>query len=297
MTQQILTPEVLQLIDMAREEDWGTGDITSRLLDFPQREGLFQLWIKQPGVVAGAPVFEEVFRRYDPSLKVEWHLDSVDGSFIEKAPAAIATIKGRSDMILAAERAALNFIQHLSGIATLTRRFVEAVAHTSARILDTRKTTPGWRKLEKYAVRMGGGHNHRMGLYDAVLIKDNHLAGIPDARLAGAVFNMLNRLSEIPHKPWYVEVEVTRLEQARELFNVVGIDVIMLDNFDLDEMQATVELRHQRGLKNKIELEASGGVTLEKVGEIAQTGVERISVGALTHSARAMDLSLESVEP
>jgi nicotinate-nucleotide pyrophosphorylase (carboxylating) len=197
--------------------------------------------------------------------------------------------------MLAAERTLLNFLQHLSGVATLTHRFVTAVAGTHAKIYDTRKTSPGLRTLDKYAVRCGGGHSHRTGLYDAVLIKDNHLAGIPPSRLAHTVSDMLGRIEALPRRPAFVEVECDTTEQFAELLKVVGLDVILLDNFELEGLQEAVKLRDDAGFRGKLELEASGGVTLENVRAVAGTGVERIAVGAITHSAPAFDLSLEAV--
>ena len=177
----------------------------------------------------------------------------------------------------------------------MTRRYVEAIAGSTARIYDTRKTTPGWRTLEKYAVRCGGGCNHRHGLYDAVLLKDNHLAGIPTAKLAAHLFDLLNRLDTAGPNPPFVEVEADSLEQVEELFRVVGINAVLLDNFTLEGLREAVALRDARGLRGKVELEASGGITLNSVRAVAETGVERISVGAITHGATAIDLALERV--
>ena len=179
-------------------------------------------------------------------------------------------------------------------MATLTGKFVSAVAGTHAKIYDTRKTTPGLRTLEKYAVRCGGGHNHRIGLYDAVLIKDNHLAGIPVNRLAHTVFEMLNRIETLPVRPAFVEVECDGLDQLSELVKVVGIDLILLDNFEVGDLRAAVQMRNDAGLRGKVELEASGGATLDTVRAIAQAGVERIAVGAITHSTPSLDLGLDA---
>ena len=176
-------------------------------------------------------------------------------------------------------------------------RFVKAVAGTDAGIYDTRKTLPGFRELDKYAVRCGGGHNHRAGLYDAVLIKDNHLAGIPSSRLAHAVMMMLSGVSRLPATPAFIEVECDNLEQFAELLKVVGIDGILLDNFSPADMRTAVEMRDRAGLRGKVQLEASGGVSLATVTDIARTGVERIAVGAITHSAPALDLGLDVVGP
>jgi nicotinate-nucleotide pyrophosphorylase (carboxylating) len=194
--------------------------------------------------------------------------------------------------MLAAERVLLNFLQRLCGVTAATRTYVRAVAGTGATICDTRKTIPGWRLLDKYAVRCGGGANHRAGLYDAVLIKDNHLTGIPDSRFSFAVFDMLNRLPVEP-KPEFVEVEAQSLAAFEQLLKVVGIHMILLDNFSIDDLRRAVELRAAEGLAAKVQLEASGGITLKNVRVVAETGVDRISVGAITHSAVAVDLCLE----
>ncbi len=218
--------------------------------------------------------------------------DAADGHHV--APGmSLGTIRGGWCAILSCERVLLNFVQRLSGVATLTRRFADAVQGTGSKVYDTRKTTPGWRDLEKYAVRCGGGLNHRQGLHDAILVKDNHLAGVPTERLAHHAFEILNQSIEQKLKPDFVEFEVDSLAQFEQLLKVVGIDVILLDNFSLDDLARAVEIRDQDGLSGKLALEASGGITLDTIRSIAETGVERISVGALTHSAVALDVSLE----
>ncbi len=283
------------LVELAKAEDLGTGDVTTRLMEDPRQPAVFRLVAKELGVFAGREVAPAVLSAYDPSIKIEWTSHAVDGGRMGQVPVHLAIVRGPLGAILSAERVMLNFLQRLSGVATLTSKFVDAVAGTTAQILDTRKTTPGWRKLEKYAVRCGGGHNHREGLYDAVLIKDNHLAGIEPEGLASAVFDMLNRLHDSGVQPAFVEVEADTLDQVEQLLKVVGIDVILLDNFSLDDLRRAVELRDGCGLSGKIALEASGGITLETVRAVAETGVERISVGALTHSAIALDISMERV--
>lgn len=283
------------LIEAAKREDLGGADLSTALMAEPDRQALFELVAKQPGVFAGAAIIERVALAYDASIHVTWVEGAGDGTSIAHLPQVLARLHGRLDSLLAAERVLLNFAQRLSGIATLTRRFVDAVAGTEARILDTRKTTPGLRWLERHAVRCGGGENHRDGLFDAVLLKDNHLEGIPTARLAGEVFQMLGRLSALPQPPRFIEVEARSPQQAAELFKVVGIDIVLLDNFAVEDMAAVVRLRNDLGLKGRVALEASGGVRLDTVRAIAMTGVECISVGALTHSAPALDLSLERV--
>jgi nicotinate-nucleotide pyrophosphorylase (carboxylating) len=186
----------------------------------------------------------------------------------------------------------LNFLQRLSGIATLTHRFVRRVEGTSARILDTRKTTPGWRALEKYAVAAGGGVNHRMGLFDGVLVKDNHLAGVATKDLARFLSGVVAR-GRAESARRFIEVEVDNLDQFREVLKVDGIDAVLLDNMDCPKMEQAVEMRNHAGKKGRLELEASGGVTLDTVRTIALTGVDRISVGALTHSPTALDIGMD----
>jgi len=303
----VLTP----LIAAARQEDLGHGDISTALLPDPDRAAAFELVARKPCVFAGREVTSAILAAYDPAVEIRWRDHAEDGAPIDNrqstiddhslhfAPVALATISGPLRSILAAERVFLNFLQRLCGIATATRAFVGAVAGTRAEVYDTRKTTPGWRSLEKYAVRCGGGRNHRKGLYDAVLIKDNHLHGVPIRRLASAVFEMLNRLPAMGAKPGgtspFVEIEAESLDQVEELFKVTGIDAILLDNFSVEHLRAAVRLRESYGLAGKIIFEASGGITLNHVRAVAETGVERISVGAITHSVPAVDLSLERV--
>ena len=265
------------LIDRALAEDIGPGDVTTQAIVPPEAEGRGEIVAKAHGVICGLPIAAAVFR-------------AVDGSIIftpmvrEGEPVGpgdvVAEVVGPLRGILIAERTALNFLTRLSGIATLTAAFVEAVAPYRAVILDTRKTTPGWRYLEKYAVRCGGGRNHRMGLYDMVLIKDNHIAAC--GSIAEAVRRVRAAGVEVP-----VEVEVRNLEELREALDL-GVDRILLDNFPVEEIAAAVRIAGGR-----VPLEASGGVTLDNVTEIAATGVDYISVGSLTHSAPALDLSLE----
>ncbi len=284
------------LAEIAGREDLDQrGDITTSLIDAEQ-PALFVLLAKQPGVFCGRAVAEPVLAVFDGGLSVSWLEGADDGAVLSGGRTELATVRGRLADILGAERTLLNFLQRTSGVATLTRRYVDAVAGTRARIYDTRKTIPGWRLLDKYAVRCGGGHNHRAGLYDAVLLKDNHLAGIETPQLAARVFEMLNRATGLDPQPAFVEVEAASLEQVRQLFRIVGIDVVLLDNFSLDELKAAVALRDSLGLAGKIELEASGGVALDTVRAVAETGVDRISVGALTHSAPALDLSLKRID-
>jgi nicotinate-nucleotide pyrophosphorylase (carboxylating) len=285
--------EVRQLIRLAKSEDFGSGDVTSSLLSDRESRAIFRVLLKEKAVICGREAAPAILAEYDPAISCVWENGLEDGTRVDSVPAGVATIRGTIGSVLAAERVLLNFLQRLCGVATMTRRFVDAVAGTGAGIFDTRKTTPGWRVLEKYAVRCGGGHNHRMGLFDAVLIKDNHLAGVETSKLAGRVFEMLNALDPEKPRPQFVAVEAQSVGQVEELLKVVGIDVIVLDNMALEDLGRAVRLRDDLGLRGKVELEASGGIRLENVRRVAETGVERISVGAITHGATAVDLSLE----
>lgn len=288
-------PLVHELIALAQREDLGGGDRTATLLSDGEERARFRLLAKQGCVFAGREIGGAIAERY--GVDVEWAPGAIDGRRITDVPTELGNVSGTLSNVLAGERVILNFLQRLCGVASLTRAFVDAVSGTGAVILDTRKTIPGWRLLDKYAVRCGGGCNHRQGLFDAVLIKDNHLSGVPTRRLAGHVFELLNRLAaEGGVRPAFVEVEATTVAQVEALLDVVGIDMILLDNFKRDDLRAAVGVRDERGLRGRIALEASGGVTLETVRAVAETRVERISVGALTHSAAAIDLSLERVE-
>lgn len=273
--------ETNQLIDLALQEDLQSrGDVTSQFLLHAGTEGEAVMIAKEEGRVAGLPVAEQVFRKIDSEISFQTNIE--DGRKVKQAE-QVAQIRGKVASILTAERTALNFLQRLSGIATLTAQFVEQTKGTHAKILDTRKTTPAWRHLEKYAVRMGGGYNHRMGLYDMILIKENHIAA------AGGITVAIRQARESLARESLdlaIEVEVTNLEQLGEALHG-DVSRIMLDNMTLAEMRQAVQL-----VDGKVELEASGGVSLDTVGEIAATGVDYISVGALTHSAKALDLSL-----
>jgi len=260
----------------ALAEDVGEGDVTTEATVGEDAVGTAELLLREPGVVCGLAVAEAVFRALDPELRFEWLVD--EGASVT-GETAVARVTGPERAILTGERTALNFLARLSGIATITRRYVDAVAGTGAAILDTRKTTPGLRALEKHAVVTGGGRNHRFGLDDGVLVKDNHL------RAAGSVATAVERLRATTPLP--VEVECDTLEQVSEAL-AAEADAILLDNMSLSELRAAVELARGRA-----RLEASGGVTLENVRAIAETGVDEISVGALTHSARSLDVSLE----
>ncbi|MCB9849715.1 MAG: carboxylating nicotinate-nucleotide diphosphorylase [Phycisphaerales bacterium] len=293
-----LTNQVRRLAEMAREEDVGRGDITAGLLGGSADGGAgeFHLVGREAGVFAGRDVAPIVLDVFGGGIELAWTEAGRDGAQISEPPTVLATLTGSVQSILTVERTFLNFLQRTSGIATHTRRFVDAVAGTNAEILDTRKTTPGWRHIEKYAVSCGGGRNHRMGLHDAILIKDNHLAGYPPERIAVAVYEMLNHAGEINPPPTFVEVEADTLAQAEQLFDVIGIDVILLDNFPLEDLRRAVELRDARKLRDKVKLEASGGITLDTVRAVAETGVDYISAGAITHSAIVLDLAFDRIE-
>jgi nicotinate-nucleotide pyrophosphorylase (carboxylating) len=265
-------------------EDIGQGDLTSRYFVPGDLQGAARIFSKEPAVAAGIDTAAEVFRRVDSSLSIR--IVTASGQPLSAGQTAIE-VSGSVRSILTAERVALNFLQRLSAIATLTRRFVDAVAGTSAVILDTRKTTPGLRLLEKAAVRAGGGQNHRFGLYDMVMVKDNHLAADPAASAEALRHHLA--LFRRDHPGVKVEVEADTLDQVRAFLAIPGIDVILLDNMTLARMREAVQMRGSSPVK----LEASGGVTLATVRDIALTGVDFISAGALTHSAGSIDFSLE----
>ena len=272
-----------ELIDRALAEDVGAGDVTTQALVPPDARSRARIVQKAPGVISGLQAAESVFRRVDPALR--WHGHAAEGPWREEG--LVAEVAGSTASILRGERVALNFLGRLSGVATLTARYVREVEGTGARILDTRKTTPGLRALEKAAVAHGGGVNHRFGLFDAVLAKENHIAA------AGGVGEATRRaLEAAASQPAvaFVEIEVRTLDELREALDA-GAPRVMLDNMSLDAMREAVALAAGRA-----ELEASGNVSLENVRAVAEAGVDFISVGALTHSAPALDLSL-LVEP
>jgi nicotinate-nucleotide pyrophosphorylase (carboxylating) len=274
------------LVGLALREDLGdVGDITTLAFIPSIQAGAATIVARAPGVLAGLPIAEETARIVDPALTFRSLVS--DGAILERGD-RIATISGSMRSILVAERTMLNFLQRLSGVATLTRKYVDAVAGLSVQILDTRKTTPGWRLLEKYAVRAGGGHNHRVGLYDMVLIKDNHLRALSsDVDPIGTAIRMA-RAKVGPIVP--VEVEVESFDQFDRALSCKP-DMILLDNMSIEQLRECVRRRNAVG--SKVLLEASGGVTLETLRGIAATGVDRISVGALTHSATTLDIALD----
>ena len=308
----LIEAQMEELVDRALAEDLGGGEVTTEALIPGDQQGTASVVAKAEGVLAGIEVAERVFHRVDSELKVDILVE--DGGRVKPGD-IVARVEGKVASILKVERVALNFLQRLSGIASETNRYVEAIKGLPVRIMDTRKTTPGLRLLEKYAVRVGGGENHRMSLGDGILIKDNHLEALrsyglnlkeilAQARknapllLRGAPLSSLRavsplslrgakRRSNLQAKQTQIEVEVKTLQEALEAAEA-GVDIIMLDNMNLEDMREAVKSIHGRTL-----IEASGGVTLDKVRAIAETGVDFISVGALTHSARALDISLE----
>jgi nicotinate-nucleotide pyrophosphorylase (carboxylating) len=272
----VATDTLERLAYSALAEDVGEGDVTTEAVVDADARGSAELLLKEPGVVCGLAMVEAVFRALDQEVEVEALVD--EGALVESRT-AVARVAGPLRAILTGERTALNFLGRLSGIATLTRRYVDAVEGTGVAILDTRKTTPGLRPLEKHAVAIGGGRNHRFGLDDGVLVKDNHL------RAGGSIRTAVERVRAATHLP--VEVECDTIEQVSEALDA-GADAMLLDNMTPDGLLAAVVLVHGRA-----RLEASGGVTIENVRALAETGVDEISVGALTHSARSLDVSLE----
>jgi len=272
------------IIDLALAEDIGSGDITSECFVTPDRQARAMIVARCECVLAGVSVAAEVFRRVDPGLQIQ--VLRKDGDSLDAGDIALR-IEGRAGPILTAERTALNFIQRLSGVATLASTYVSAVAGTGVKILDTRKTTPGMRTLEKQAAAAGGATNHRIGLYDMAMVKDNHLSA------AGSVDSLREGIARLKslHPGVKLEVEVDTIDQLREVLALDGVDVVLLDNMSLTMLREAVAIR-----KPGVLLEASGGVTLETIGAIAATGVDFISVGAITHSAAAADFALDFQE-
>jgi nicotinate-nucleotide pyrophosphorylase (carboxylating) len=275
-----LIAENRELIRLALEEDIGSGDVTTDALIESERMARAVIFAKESLLLAGLLVAQEVFITLDPATAFETTFR--DGDRVETGD-EILTVRGRLRPLLSGERTALNFLQRLSGISTLARQYVDRVAGSKARLTDTRKTTPGWRSLEKYAVKVGGADNHRFGLYDGILIKDNHIEACGGIR--GAVAKL--RSARDPSQE--IEVEASDLEQVNEALES-GADIIMLDNMDLTDIRKAVSIVKGRAL-----VEVSGGVTLDRLAEIADSGVDIISIGALTHSARAVDISMRVV--
>jgi len=269
-----------KLIGLALEEDIGPGDVTTNALIEPDRAATGIIFAKEPFILAGLHVAEEVFTNLDPGMSFDTTFQ--DGDRVENRD-EILTVRGNCRAVLTGERTALNFLQRLSGISTLTRQYVDQVAGSKVRLTDTRKTTPGWRRLEKYAVKIGGADNHRFGLYDGVLIKDNHIMA------CGGIREAVDRIRNDQAQPLQIEVEVSDMNQVRQALEK-GVDIIMLDNMKPNDIRKAVTLIDGRAL-----VEVSGGVTLETLVEAANTGVDIISIGALTHSARSVDISMRVV--
>jgi nicotinate-nucleotide pyrophosphorylase (carboxylating) len=274
--------EIIRAVQLALDEDIGSGDATTLATIPASQTSRANMVAREPLVVAGLALAEESFRARSPSLVIQRCTE--DGQSA-KAGQNLLTLEGPAQALLTAERVALNFVQRLSGIATITAQYVRAIQGTKARILDTRKTTPGCRRLEKYAVICGGGYNHRFGLYDMILIKDNHIAALQDARPNPVAAAVKLARAKYPHLKLEVEADTAaQAEQAAE----AGADIILLDNMPLDQLRTTVRL-----IDGLAQTEASGGVNLQTVRAIADTGVDFISVGALTHSARSVDIGLD----
>ena len=272
---RVLMDKVLRA---ALEEDMGAGDITTDAIIDPSAKGKAILETREQIVLAGLPVFDRAFELLSPLIEIENHYK--DGQIVP-AGGVICHLSGSLSVILKAERTALNFIQRMSGIATLTRKYIEKVGSEKVRVMDTRKTAPGLRFFDKYAVRMGGGFNHRFGLYDGILIKDNHITA------AGSITKAVELAKKNASHGIRIEVEVEELDRVEEAIKA-GADTILLDNMSTDEIRKAVHM-----VSGRVPVEVSGGVNLENINEIARTGVDFISVGALTHSVRAVDLSLE----
>ncbi len=272
---------IKEFIKSALSEDIGTGDITTELTIPDNHVSLAKAIAKEDFILAGLPFFTEVFRYLSNEITIQSFFN--DGDCVSSS-SVIAQLKGNTRYLLMGERVALNILQRLSGIATLTHSFVEKVKDTGAKILDTRKTTPTLRPLEKYAVRVGGAQNHRFGLYDGILIKDNHIEA------AGGIKKAIALVKEAKSHLLKIEVEVKNLNELKEALDA-GADIVMLDNMGVEEIRSAVALA--RGKRQDIVIEVSGGVNLENVRELALTGVNYISVGALTHSAKAVDISMK----
>ena len=273
--------QIDKIILRAFKEDIGTDDITSKAVVPAGKKGKAKFIVKEEGIIAGLDVVERVFKLFDKNLKLKKFLD--DGDKVKKGQ-IIAEVHGGISSILSTERTALNFLQRMCGIATQANKFSEEVKHTKVKIVDTRKTVPGLRILDKLAVSYGGCHNHRFGLYDMFLIKDNHITAA--GSITGAV-KACTKFMKKKKKKYKIEVETQNIEQVREALNT-KVDIIMLDNFELNKIKEAVDL-----IGGKKQIEASGGITLASVKAIAEIGVDYISVGALTHSVKALDISLK----
>ncbi len=271
--------EIRRQVRNALEEDIGSGDLTAQLID-AEEPGRAEIICREPAILCGVAWVEEAFRQFDESVEIDWHAS--DGDTLHRNQ-YLCTFNGPARSLLTVERTALNFLQTLSGTATLTRHFVEAVAGTDVKILDTRKTLPGLRLAQKYAVLCGGGHNHRIGLFDAILIKENHIMA------AGSIGEAVRQARTLSHNDVLLEVEVETLHELHEAL-AAGVDRILLDNMDNETLREAVAVTNGRA-----ELEASGGITLETVRSVAETGVDYISIGELTKNLQAIDLSMRFV--
>lgn len=272
---------VLKLIKTALQEDVKNGDITTSATISKSKKAVGKFLVKADGIIAGLEIAKTVFKTVDPKIKFEIKIK--DGSKV-KFSDVVAIVSGKAQSLLTAERTALNFLQRMSGIATAANTYAEKVKYTKTKVIDTRKTVPGLRALDKLAVKLGGCANHRIGLYDMFLIKDNHI------EVAGSIKKAVEacvKYNKKHHKKFKIEVETKNLEEVEEAL-MTKADIIMLDNFEISEMKTAVEL-----INGKCKVEASGGVNLDTVKSIAETGVDFISVGALTHSVKALDISLE----
>jgi len=285
---------IKDIVQLAIKEDIGTGDITSRIFIPEDSESDGRLVAKETGIIAGLPVAGYVLSQIDKDLLFTVNIE--DGSRVEKG-SVIASVKGLTLSLLSAERVALNFLQRLSGIATMTNKFAERVKGYKTQILDTRKTVPGWRYLEKYAVKIGGGANHRMGLYEQILIKDNHLKIMGSEKENSDISSLVKKAREQIANEVLIEVEVEDLCQIKDMVDA-GVDIILFDNMVPSKINEAVEMvkefENSRGAGRGISIltEASGNITIENIEEYAKTGVDRISVGMITHSVRALDISM-----
>lgn len=282
--------QVMPIIKMAREEDLGQGDLTSKLFFKDNTITKANIISREEIIVCGMPVVREILRCYDKKLKLKVHVDDGEAAHVG---CKIATIEGPLCSMLSAERVMLNFLQKLSGIATTTNKYVQAVKGTKAKIYDTRKTTPGWRILEKYAVRCGGGYNHRLGLYDGILIKDNHMAQL-GRNFQPKLRKIVGEARKVKGVK-FIAVEVDHVDdQLNYVLEIPGVDIVLLDNMGQWQLKHAVDMRNTMCRRGKRPLlEASGNITLQNVSAIAQCGIDRIAVGAITHSASAVDIGLD----
>jgi nicotinate-nucleotide pyrophosphorylase (carboxylating) len=276
---------IAQIIELAISEDIGDGDHSSLACIPKNRKGKAKLLIKEPGIIAGIEEARTVFERIDPKTSIETHIE--DGSKVKPGDVAFI-VKGKVQSLLKSERLVLNIMQRMSGIASYTNQYVEKLKGLNTKVLDTRKTTPGQRYFEKKAVRMGGGENHRMGLYDMIMLKDNHID------FAGGISQAIRKTLKYLHKKEMhlkIEIEARNLAEIEEILSVGGIDRIMLDNFTPEDTQKAVKL-----INGQFETESSGGITLETIRDYAECGVDYVSVGALTHQIRSLDMSLKAID-